>query len=252
MTGKNYTGLTITKGKEAGMQPIPLAQSQTRILVNHFIRSVYNWMAIGLALTGFVAYYFSNSETLMKLIFGNQLLFFGLIIGELVLVFSIARRAHKMQASTATGLFAFYAALNGVTLSAIFLIYTRSSITSTFFISAATFVVCSIYGMITKRDLTSLGGFMTMGLFGIIIASVVNLFVRSSGMSMIISYIGVLVFVGLTAYDTQKLKNMALSQPEGLDAGVIRKAAILGALSLYLDFINLFLMLLRILGSGRN
>jgi FtsH-binding integral membrane protein len=162
------------------------------------------------------------------------------------------KREVIMQASTATGLFGLYAALNGVTLSAIFLIYTKSSITSTFFICAATFIACSIYGMTTKRDLTSLGGFMTMGLIGIIIASVVNLFIRSSGMSIVISYIGVFVFVGLTAYDTQKLKTMALSQPEGLDAGVVRKGAVLGALSLYLDFINLFLMLLRILGSSRS
>jgi len=206
-------------------------------------------MAIGLALTGFTAFYVSNSETMLKLIFGNQLIFFGLIIGELVLVFSLASRVNKMQASTATSLFVLYAALNGVTLSAIFLIYTRSSITSTFFICAATFVASSIYGMVTKRDLTSMGQFMFMGLIGIVIASVVNLFVRSSGMSLIVSYIGVIVFVGLTAYDTQKLRTMALSQPDGLDGATVRKGAILGALTLYLDFINLFLMLLRILGS---
>jgi hypothetical protein len=209
-------------------------------------------MAIGLSLTGFVAYYVSNSEFLLRLIFGNQLVFFGLIISELVLVFSLATRVNKMQASTATGMFILYAALNGATLAAIFLIYTRSSITSTFFICAATFLACSIYGMTTKRDLTSLGGFMTMGLIGIIIASVVNLFIRNSGMSLIISYIGVVVFVGLTAYDTQKLKTMAVSQPAGLEANVVRKGAIMGALTLYLDFINLFLMLLRILGSGRE
>ena len=234
------------------MQSIPLERTQTQIRVNEFIRSVYNWMAIGLSLTGFVAYYVSNSEFLLRLIFGNQLVFFGLIISELVLVFSLATRVNKMQASTATGMFILYAALNGATLAAIFLIYTRSSITSTFFICAATFVACSIYGMTTKRDLTSLGGFMTMGLIGIIIASVVNLFIRNSGMSLIISYIGVVVFVGLTAYDTQKLKTMAVSQPAGLEANVVRKGAIMGALTLYLDFINLFLMLLRILGSGRE
>ena len=154
-----------------------------------------------------------------------------------------------MSAATATGLFMLYAALNGVVFSSIFMIYTHSSISSTFFVCAATFVVCSVYGMTTRRDLTSVGGFMTMGLIGIIIASLVNLFIRSSAMHMIISYVGVLVFVGLTAYDTQKLKNMALSQPEGLEAGVVRKGAISGALSLYLDFINLFLMLLRILGN---
>jgi hypothetical protein len=234
------------------MQSITLERTQTQIRVNEFIRSVYNWMAIGLSLTGFVAFYVSNSEFLSRLIFGNQLVFFGLIISELVLVFSLAARVNKMQASTATGMFILYAALNGITLSAIFLIYTNSSITSTFFISAATFIACSIYGMTTKRDLTSLGSFMVMGLFGIIIASVVNLFIRSSGMSLIISYIGVFVFIGLTAYDTQKLKTMALSQPSDLEAGVVRKGAILGALTLYLDFINLFLMLLRILGTGRN
>ena len=154
-----------------------------------------------------------------------------------------------MGAATATSLFILYAALNGLVFASIFLIYTRASISSTFFVCAATFVVCSLYGMATRRDLTSLGGFMTMGLIGIIIASVVNLFLRSSGMGMIISYIGVLVFVGLTAYDTQKIKNMAFSQPDGLDARVVRKGAIIGALTLYLDFINLFLMLLRILGN---
>lgn len=231
------------------MQSIPLNKARAQVRVNEFIRSVYNWMAIGLGLTGIVAFYVSNSETLLKLIFGNQFIFFGLIIGELVLVFTISARVHKMQASTATSLFVLYAALNGATISAIFLIYTRSSITSTFFICAATFIVSSIYGMVTKRDLTSMGQFMFMGLIGIVIASVVNLFVRSSGMSLIVSYIGVVVFVGLTAYDTQKLRTMALSQPDNLDSGTIRKGAILGALTLYLDFINLFLMLLRILGN---
>ena len=231
------------------MQSIPLNKTLAQVRVNEFIRSVYNWMAIGLGLTGVVAFYVSNSETLLKLIFGNQLIFFGLIIGELVLVFTISARVHKMQASTATSLFVLYAALNGATISAIFLIYTKSSITSTFFICAATFIVSSIYGMVTKRDLTSMGQFMFMGLIGIVIASVVNLFVRSSGMSLIVSYIGVVVFVGLTAYDTQKLRTMALSQPDNLDSGTIRKGAILGALTLYLDFINLFLMLLRILGN---
>ncbi|MDP6682955.1 MAG: Bax inhibitor-1/YccA family protein [Desulfobacterales bacterium] len=231
------------------MQTIPLRKAQTRLIINEFVRSVYNWMAIGLALTGSVAFYVANSESMMRLIFGNQMVFFGLIIGELALVFTISARVQKIKASTATALFVLYAALNGATLSAIFLIYTRTSITSTFFICAATFVACSIYGITTKRDLTSLGGFMAMGLIGIIIASVVNMFIGSYGMHMIISYIGVIVFVGLTAYDTQKLKTMALSQPAGLDAGVVRKGAILGALSLYLDFINLFLMLLRIFGN---
>jgi FtsH-binding integral membrane protein len=234
------------------MESVPLKQTQVQTRVNEFIRSVYNWMAIGLALTGFTAYYVANTPALVQAIFGNQLLFFGLIIGELALVFYISARIQKIQASTATALFVVYSVLNGATLSFVFLVYTASSITSTFFICAATFVACSVYGWTTKRDLTSVGGFLTMGLIGIIIASVVNMFFRSSAKSMIISYIGVLVFVGLTAYDTQHLKTMALNQPEGLEAGVIRKGAIMGALKLYLDFINLFLMLLRIFGGGRD
>ncbi len=231
------------------MEALSLKQTQTQILVNQFIRSVYNWMAIGLGLTGLVAFLIAGSPPMLNFIFRNPLIFYGLIIFELVLVFTISARVQRMQATTATALFILYAVLNGATLSFIFIVYTSSSITSTLFICAATFIACSVYGMTTKRDLTSLGGFMAMGLIGIIIASVVNIFIRSTGMSMIISYIGVLVFVGLTAYDTQKLKTMALSQPDGLDAGVLRKGAILGALSLYLDFINLFLMLLRILGN---
>lgn len=230
-------------------QSVPISKPEAQIQVNAFIRSVYNWMAIGLALTGFIAYYVAHNEGMQRLIFGNPMIFYGLIIAELAMVFYLSARVQKMQASTATALFVSYAALNGATLSFIFLVYTKSSIASTFFVCAATFVACSIYGMVTKRDLTSIGGFLTMGLFGIIIASVVNMFIRSSGMSMIISYVGVLVFVGLTAYDTQKLKTMAMTQPDGLDAGVVRKGAIIGALSLYLDFINLFLMLLRILGN---
>ena len=231
------------------MESISTKQTQVQVRVNEFIRSVYNWMAIGLALTGFIAYYVASTPALLNLILGNKILFFGLIIAELALVFTISARVHRMQASTATALFVLYSALNGATLSFIFIIYTRGSIASTFFVCAATFIACSIYGWTTKRDLTSMGGFLMMGLIGIIIASLVNLFIRSSAMHMIISYIGVLVFVGLTAYDTQNLKAMAISQPADVGAGAIRKGAILGALKLYLDFINLFLMLLRILGN---
>ncbi len=234
------------------MNAVPLRQTYAEVQVSGFIRSVYNWMAIGLGLTGLIAYAVANSETMVSLIFGNPVLFYGLIIGELALVFIISARVNKIRSSTATALFVLYAALNGITLSAIFMVFAKATIASTFFVCAATFVASSVYGMATKRDLTSVGGFMIMGLFGIIIASVVNIFIKSSAMSMIISYIGVLVFVGLTAYDTQKLKTMAMTQPEGLEAGVIRKGAILGALSLYLDFINLFLMLLHILGGNRE
>ncbi|MCF8119506.1 MAG: Bax inhibitor-1/YccA family protein [Deltaproteobacteria bacterium] len=229
-----------------------VAKSRTDVLVNDFVRSVYNWMGGGLALTAVVALYVSSNETLMRLIFGNPILFFVLIFAELGLVFSISGMVQRMSATTATGLFMLYSALNGVTLSFIFLAYTQTSIVSTFFICAGTFVGCSIYGWTTKKDLTSWRGFLMMGLIGIIIASLVNMFIQSSAMHMLISYIGVIVFVGLTAYDTQKLKNMALTQPAGTDGAVVRKGAILGALSLYLDFINLFLLLLRIFGTGRD
>ena len=238
---------------------VPMQNQEAITQVNTFVRSVYNWMAIGLALTGVVAYLFAHNASLFQLMFqfdGVQLrptmLFYGAIIAELALVFSISARVQRMQAFTATALFIAYAALNGATLSSIFIMFTQSSIVSTFFICAGTFLACSLYGWTTKRDLTSFGGFLMMGLIGIIIASLVNMFLRSPGMAMIISYIGVLVFVGLTAYDTQKLKSMALSQPAGLEAAVVRKGAIVGALTLYLDFINLFLMLLYIFGGRRD
>jgi FtsH-binding integral membrane protein len=227
-------------------------KTRAEVLVSDYVRSVYNWMGIGLAVTGFVAYYVSTNEALIRLVFGNPLLLIVLFIAQLGLVFSIAGRVDRMSAGTATALFVIYSGLNGVTLSSIFLVYAQSSIVSTFFICAATFIACSLYGWATKRDLTSLGGFMVMGLIGILIASLVNLFIKSSGLSVIISYIGVFVFIGLTAYDTQKIKNMAMTQPANLDGAVIRKGAILGALSLYLDFINLFLMLLSILGQRRD
>jgi FtsH-binding integral membrane protein len=234
------------------MQYLSVPKTRTQIQVNGFIRGVYNWMAMGLGLTALIAYLVANSPTFGQIIFGNQLLFFGLVMAQFGLVFYISARIQKLNASMATGLFLLYSALNGATLSFIFLVYTGNSIASVFLVCAATFIACSIYGMSTKRDLTSLGGFMTMGLLGIIIASVVNIFLRNSAMNMIISYVGVFVFVGLTAYDTQKLKNMALTVPADVDEGVVRKGAILGALSLYLDFVNLFLMLLRIFGSTRD
>ena len=234
------------------MDSIMIQKAQVQVRVNSFVRSVYNWMAIGLGITGVVAYGVANSPGMKEIIFGSQLIFFGLIIAQLAMVYMISARIQRMQASTATMLFIVYSALNGATLSSIFLVYAQSAITSTFFICAATFTACSVYGWTTRRDLTTMGGFLTMGLIGIVIASVVNMFVQSSAVSTIVSYVGVLVFVGLTAYDTQDIKNMALSQPGDIDAGAVRKGAIIGALKLYLDFINLFLMLLRIFGSGRD
>jgi FtsH-binding integral membrane protein len=208
-------------------------------------------MAGGLAITGFLAYYVAHSSFATVLKTSPGLLFI-LIIAELALVFSLVARVQKMKASTATILFVVYAALNGVTLSGIFYVYKTTAISSTFFICAATFLACSVYGMTTKRDLTGVGGFMMMGLIGIIIASVINIIFNIQGLSLIISYIGVFVFIGLTAYDTQKLKHMAISQPAGVSDAVVRKGAIMGALTLYLDFINLFLFLLRIFGGGRD
>jgi FtsH-binding integral membrane protein len=234
------------------MDSITIQKAQVQVRVNSFVRSVYNWMAIGLGITGVVAYGVANSPGVREIVLGAPLVFFGLIIAQLALVFMISARIQRIQASTATMMFIVYSALNGATLSSIFLAYAQSSITSTFFVCAATFTACSVYGWTTRRDLTSLGGFLTMGLIGIVIASVVNMFFQSTAVSAIVSYIGVFVFVGLTAYDTQDIKNMALAQPADIDAGAVRKGAILGALKLYLDFINLFLMLLRIFGSSRD
>jgi uncharacterized protein len=230
------------------MDPIVVSRDRVDVRVNNFVRSVYNWMCIGLGVTGFIAYYIAGDQALSKMVFSNIWLLFIAVFG---LVFVISGMINRISATTATGLFVLYSALMGAMLSPIFKIYTDGSIASTFFICSATFLGCSVYGWVTKRDLTSLGGFCMMGLIGILIASVVNIFIGSSAVMMIISYIGVVVFVGLTAYDTQKLKNMAMTQPDGLDGAVIRKGAILGALSLYLDFINLFLMLLRIFGQRR-
>jgi FtsH-binding integral membrane protein len=224
-------------------------QSQVQIRVNSFVRSVYNWMAIGLALTGSIAYFVASDPNLFAIAQRGFILF---AIGELALVFILSARIGRMQAGTATAMFLSYALLNGVTFSYIFAVYTQTLIASTFFICALTFGALSVFGWVTKRDLTGLGGFMSMGLIGIIIASLVNLFVRSSGMQMIISYIGVLVFAGLTAYDTQTIRQMALSQPAGLDGAVIRKGAIIGALKLYLDFILMFQYLLYIFGGSRD
>jgi FtsH-binding integral membrane protein len=232
------------------MDPITVLRDRAEVRVNTYVRSVYNWMCIGLAVTGFIAYYVANNDSLRSMISGGML--WVIIIAELGLVFAISGMIDRMSAGTATALFVLYSALNGAMLSSIFVVYSGSSIASTFFICAGTFLGCSIYGWTTKKDLTSIGGFMMMGLIGIIIASLVNIFMKSAMVNAVISYIGVIVFVGLTAYDTQKIKDMALSQPDNLDSAVIRKGAILGALSLYLDFINLFLMLLRIFGSSRD
>lgn len=220
-------------------------------VLNAYMRGVYQWMAGGLGLTAIMAYMVASSPSLVQAIFGNPILFWGLIIAEFGLVMGISGGISKLSASTASGLFLLYSALNGVTLSAILLAYTQASVAGTFVICAGMFGAMSVYGMVTKKDLTSMGSFMFMGLIGIILASVVNIFLKSPGLDFAISGIGVLVFVGLTAYDTQKLKVMGQSAPMN-DATAVRRGTILGALTLYLDFINLFLMLLRFFGQGRD
>ena len=214
-----------------------------------FMVRVYNWMTAGLGITGFMAFYISNSPAMMNIIFGNPIMPIALIITQIGLVFWLATRVMQMSASKATGVFMLYAGLTGITFSAIFMAYTTASIFSTFLVTAGTFGAMSLYGYSTKKDLTSWGSFLFMGLIGIIIASLVNMFMQSSMMHMIITYAGVLIFVGLTAYDTQKIKEMNILGNEGTEEDT--KEAIRGALTLYLDFINLFLMLLRLMGDRR-
>lgn len=223
----------------------PRTQDQIVSAQNTLIRQVYAWMGAGLLVTALLALVTVSTPTLLKVVLGNKLLFYGLMIGELALVFTISGAINRLSAAVATLLFIAYSALNGVTLSIIFLVYTADSIAATFVVTAAMFGAMSVYGYMTRRDLTSWGSFLFMGLIGIVIASVVNIFVGNSAVSWIISALGVIVFTGLTAYDTWKIKAMAAGGAEG------RKPAILGALTLYLDFINLFLMLLRLGGDRR-
>ena len=218
---------------------------QTAIAQNTLIRQVYAWMGGGLLVTALMAMVTLSSPVILNAVFGNRMVFYGLIIGELGLVFAISGAINKLSAAMASLLFVLYAALNGITMSVIFAVYTSESVASTFVITAGTFGSMSAFGYMTKRDLTGWGSFLFMGLIGVVIASLVNIFTQSSAVSWIISAVGVIVFTGLTAYDTQKIKAMAANGAEG------RKPAILGALTLYLDFINLFLMLLRLLGNRR-
>ncbi|MBD3615323.1 MAG: Bax inhibitor-1/YccA family protein [Gracilimonas sp.] len=225
-----------------------LTAEQVKSIQVGFINKVYGWMALALAITGFVALRTANSG-LIDVIAGNQILFFGIIIAELGLVVWLSSRIESMNATKAISLFLLYSALNGLTFSILFLVYTAGSIASTFFITAGTFGVMSAYGYFTKTDLTSIGNIAFMGLIGIIIASVVNMFWHNETLYWGITYIGVLVFVGLTAYDTQKIKKMSLEMDINSEEG--SKGAIMGALALYLDFINLFIMLLRIFGNRK-
>jgi len=228
----------------------PHSTPRTDTFFNTLFQQVYGWMAGGLALTGLIAWYVSQSDALLSLVFGNQIVFFGLIIAELALVFGLSWGLTRMTATMATGAFLLYAALNGVTMAFIFLVYTNESIASTFLGTAGTFGAISMYGYTTKRDLTSWGTYLFMALIGLILASLVNIFLQSSAIYWITTYAGVLIFVGLTAYDTQKIKELS-ARIDARDTENFQKMAIMGALRLYLDFINLFLYLLRILGKRR-
>jgi FtsH-binding integral membrane protein len=212
--------------------------------VSAFLWKVYAWMAIGLGLTAVVAYTIASSPEMLQALVLNRLVFFALVIAELGLVFFISARADRLAPATASGLFALYSAFNGVTLSVVLMAYTGESVAGTFVVTAGMFGALALFGSTTKRSLAGVGQFVMMGLIGLILASVIGLFWHNDALQFLISVVGVIVFTGLTAYDAQRLKQMALALPDGQLAGY----AIVGALSLYLDFVNLFLMLLRFTG----
>ena len=214
-----------------------------------FMLRVYGWMTVGLLITAATAFLMVSSPTLMAAIMGNMLLFFGLVIGELVLVVVLSAAVSKMSPMLAGWLFMGYAMLNGVALSIIFLVYAQESIAITFGITACTFGIMTLFGLTTQRDLTKFGNLLIMALIGMFVATLVNLFLASTIIYWITTYVMILIFIGLIAYDTQRLKNMSLTV--SADGGTMQKASILGALRLYLDFVNLFLLLLRIFGRRR-
>jgi uncharacterized protein len=216
--------------------------------VTIFLRSVYGWMCAGLGLTALVALQVANSPAIVNQLVSNQLLYVGLILAELALVFYLSARVERLAPGTATALFVVYAALNGVTLSLVFLAYTGQSVADTFIVTAGTFGAMALLGSTTRRSLAGLGQFAYMGLIGLVLASLVGLFWHNDALQFVISGVGVLVFTGLAAWDAQRLKQMALSTPTGRT----RSLAIVGALFLYLDFINLFLSLLRFVGTRRD
>ncbi len=214
-----------------------------------FITKVYNWMALALFITGLVSYFVASSPEMLNIIVGSKFVFYGILIAELLLVIYLTRSIQKLSQNMVIAGFLIYAILNGLTMSIIFLIYTSNSIATTFYVTAGTFGAMSLYGYYTKKDLTSLGNMAMMALIGIIIASIVNMFLQNDMMYWIITYLGVAVFVALTAYDTQKLKE--LGSRGFVNDESMEKTSILGALTLYLDFINLFLFLLRIFGNRK-
>lgn len=210
-----------------------------------FMVGVYRWMAIALALTGSVAWFVANTPSVAQMVLGNRWVFFGLMIAELLMVVTFSVRVASASFAAAAAMFLGYALLNGVTLSTIFMVYTSASIARAFFVSSATFGVLSAYGALAKRDLTAMGQFMQVGLIGLVIATVVNIFLQSEAVYWVSTYAGVMIFAGLTAYDTQKLKRLYAAQ------GGQGNLALIGALTLYLDLVNLFLMMLRLFDDRR-
>lgn len=211
------------------------------------MRNVYLWMTLALTMTGMTAYYVSTSYDIMSFIFSDKSVFYGFIIAELALVWGLAALINRIPFPIAGLLFAVYSILNGVTLSAIFIVYAESTIATAFFTTAGTFAALALFGTITKRDLSMVGRIAFMALIGLIIASVVNIFWGNGTMDLIISYAGVLIFTALTAYDAQKIKNLLLEHGTEENDSTL-KIALIGSLELYLDFINLFLYILRLLG----
>ncbi len=216
--------------------------------VTAFLRSVYGWMCAGLGITAFVAFLVAQSQTLIVTIARNPFLYWGLMIAQLGIVFFLSARVEKIASGTASLLFIVYSALTGLTFSFILLAYTGESIATTFLVSAGMFGALALYGTTTTRSLAGWGQFLFMGLIGVVLASIVGIFWKSEGLQFVLAFVGVIVFTGLTAYDAQRLKQMALAMP----SGQVGSYAIVGALALYLDFINLFLMLLRLIGNRRN
>ena len=232
------------------MDPRMITSSQARISESSFLSKVYLWMAAGLGVSGAASFWLLSQPALLKAVFSNNWIFFGIVIAELGLVLWLSMRVMTMSASLASLLFVVYSFLNGITLTAVLLVYTGASVLTTFAITAGTFLFFSVYGATTKKDLTSVGNLAMMGLIGVVIASIVNLFLKSPVMMWILTFVGIAVFLGLIAYDTQKLKAIhaaGLQNPE-----MEKKMAVLGALTLYLDFINLFILLLRIFGKRRD
>ena len=234
---------------QSSSQQVTISQAKSDA-ASIFLAKVFNWMAVGLGVTGLVAYAAASSGLALAII--NSPFFIVLALGTLGLVFFLSARIDKIQASTATGLFIGYSVLNGLFFSTIFLRYTGSSIAATFLITAGMFGAMAVYGLVTKRDLSGWGSFLFMGLIGMLIAMVVNFFLKSPGVAWVISGIGVLVFTGLTAYDVQKIKRMGEEGIMSMGNEAIVKGSIMGALALYLDFINLFLMLLHFFGGSRD